>query len=153
VSLDLYARAEHLLGIETATEELHELYLNTLEAYAPANVLDIGCGRGGLMQKLSERGIETEGIDQSAVMVEAARRKGLSVSQKGICEVSGTFDFCEMFFNRVSLPHKILVLCDCLSQLLVHTHLFSASLLCHFSLKVTALWKLSCRNRISVSSV
>lgn len=109
MSLDLYARAEHLLGIEEATEQLHELYLNTLDNYAPRRLLDIGCGRGGLMEKLEAQGIESVGIDQSSVMVSAAAKKGLKVSQKGICEVSGRFDAAVAVFDVLNfLDHEAL---------------------------------------------
>jgi cyclopropane fatty-acyl-phospholipid synthase-like methyltransferase len=99
VSLDLYAKAEHLLGIEEATERLHELYLQTLSAYPARTLLDIGCGRGALMRRLQAEGIETVGIDQSAVMVEAAGAQGLDVSKKGICEVEGRFDAAVAVFD------------------------------------------------------
>ncbi|MEJ2468577.1 MAG: methionine biosynthesis protein MetW, partial [Campylobacterales bacterium] len=87
MSLDLYAKAEHLLGLEESTEQLHDLYLQTLENYPVTTLLDIGCGRGALMERAREMGIECMGIDQSAVMIEAAAAKGLKVEKKGICEV------------------------------------------------------------------
>lgn len=99
MSLDLYARAEHLLGIEESTERLHEIYLQTLENYPINRLLDIGCGRGLLMEKLHERGIECTGIDQSEVMVEAAAAKGFKVSKTGICEVKGAFDAAVAVFD------------------------------------------------------
>lgn len=99
MSLDLYAKAEHLLGIEASTERLHEIFRQTLKNYPVATLLDIGCGRGGLMEKLEEDGIECTGIDQSAVMVAAASEKGLNVSKKGICEVEGRFDAAAAVFD------------------------------------------------------
>ncbi len=99
MSLDLYAKAEHLLGIEDSTEQLHDIYLQTLENYPVNTLLDIGCGRGLLMEKLQERGIGCTGIDQSEVMVEAAAAKGLKVSRTGICEVRGSFDAAVAVFD------------------------------------------------------
>ena len=71
MGLDLYAKAEHLLGIEESTERLHDLYIQTLKKYPVKTLLDIGCGRGFLMEKAQELGMVCTGIDQSAVMVEA----------------------------------------------------------------------------------
>lgn len=99
MSLDLYAKAEHLLGIESSTEQLHELYLHTLENYPVDTLLDIGCGRGLLMEKLQEKGIACTGIDQSSVMIDAAAAKGLNVSKKGICETEGTYDAAVAVFD------------------------------------------------------
>lgn len=99
MSLDLYAKAEHLLGIEEATERLHDVYLHALENYEIVSLLDIGCGRGGLMEKLSGKGITCTGIDQSGVMVDAAAAKGLKAYKKGICEVAGAYDAAVAVFD------------------------------------------------------
>jgi cyclopropane fatty-acyl-phospholipid synthase-like methyltransferase len=99
VSLDLYAKAEHLLGIEASTEQLHEIYLQTLENYPVQTLLDIGCGRGALMERAREMGMACTGIDQSAVMIEAAAAKGLKAEQKGICEVEGSYDAAVAVFD------------------------------------------------------
>lgn len=99
VSLDLYAKAEHLLGIEDATEQLHDIYLQTLENYPVRDLLDIGCGRGVLMERLKAEGIKSVGIDQSAVMVEAARAKGLEAHHKGVCEAPGHYDAAVAVFD------------------------------------------------------
>jgi 2-polyprenyl-3-methyl-5-hydroxy-6-metoxy-1,4-benzoquinol methylase len=51
-NLDLYAKAEHLLGIEEATEALYDLYRSELDEYNVLSVLDVGCGGGGFMQRI-----------------------------------------------------------------------------------------------------
>lgn len=99
MSLDLYAKAEHLLGIRESTDRLHDLFRQTLKNYPVKTLLDIGCGRGGLMLKLQEEGIVCVGIDQSAVMVDAAAKRGLDVSRKGICEVTGRYDAAVAVFD------------------------------------------------------
>jgi O-antigen chain-terminating methyltransferase len=45
------------------------------------NVLDIGCGRGELLELLRERGIGARGIDTNDEMVEASRARGLTVDR------------------------------------------------------------------------
>ena len=99
MSLDLYARAEHLLGIEESTAFLHDSYAQTIAAYEPKTVLDIGCGRGGLMKLLQAEGISVKGIDLSGVMVNEAKADGLDVELKDICEVDGEFDAVVAVFD------------------------------------------------------
>ncbi|MCE5230679.1 class I SAM-dependent methyltransferase, partial [bacterium] len=48
---------------------------------APGQVLDIGCGRGELLTKLRERGVECFGAEVDPLMVEAARAAGVTVHQ------------------------------------------------------------------------
>ncbi|MET0739867.1 MAG: class I SAM-dependent methyltransferase [Acidimicrobiales bacterium] len=45
-----------------------------VEAYAPASVLDAGCGTGRVGIELAQRGIEVVGVDVDASMLATARR-------------------------------------------------------------------------------
>jgi SAM-dependent methyltransferase len=99
VSLDLYARAEHLLGIDEATEFLHDSYAQTIAAYEPRSVLDIGCGRGGLIKLLQQEGMDVKGIDLSEVMVRHAKNEGLDVECIDICDASGEYDMAVAVFD------------------------------------------------------
>lgn len=99
MSLDLYARTEHLCGIEEATEALHNLYRSELEEYDVTSLLDIGCGRGGFMQMMDEAGVSCKGTDLSAVMVEDARAKGLDVECLDICDAGGEYDAAVAIFD------------------------------------------------------
>jgi len=130
VSLDLYAKAEHLLGIEESTERLHDLYLHTLENYSVKTLLDIGCGRGGLMEKLQEEGVACTGIDQSSVMVEAARAKGLKALKKGICEVEGSYDAAVAVFDVLNFLDKdgLAIFLQCVAQRLENGGIFIADI-------------------------
>ncbi|RLA69796.1 MAG: methyltransferase type 12 [Epsilonproteobacteria bacterium] len=97
--LDLYARVEHLLGIEESTEFLHDSYSQTVAAYDVESVLDVGCGRGGLMKLLEAEGIKTKGIDLSAVMVDEAVSSGLNAECIDICEERGQYDAVVAVFD------------------------------------------------------
>lgn len=66
-------------GPEERVRELLEPYVEMLRGHAP--VLDLGCGRGELLQLLAEAGIEARGIDPDPGMVERCRAKGLAVDQ------------------------------------------------------------------------
>jgi len=130
VSLDLYAKAEHLLGIEESTERLHDIYLRTLAKYPIKTLLDIGCGRGGLMQQLKAKGIDPTGIDQSAVMAEAAVAKGLKAYKKGICEVEGSFDAAVAVFDVLNFLDKdgLFIFLQCVAQRLNPGGIFIADI-------------------------
>jgi len=101
-SLDLYSKVEHLLGIEESTAYLHTLYTEVLYNYDIKTLLDVGCGRGGLMETFQKYDIACEGIDLSGLMVEKAKAKGLIAEQKPICEVDKQYDAIVSVFDVVN---------------------------------------------------
>ncbi len=54
-------------------------YLPLLAGASP--VLDLGCGRGELLEALRDAGIVASGVDADPAMVEGCRRRGLDVAQ------------------------------------------------------------------------
>ena len=57
-----------------------------LEPYLPlfaaaTDVLDIGCGRGELLELLRDKGVAARGIDTNRAMVELCRSRGIAVEQ------------------------------------------------------------------------
>ena len=66
-------------GPEERVRELLEPYVELLRGHEP--VLDLGCGRGELLELLAEAGIEASGVDVDQGMVERSRAKGLAVEQ------------------------------------------------------------------------
>ena len=57
-----------------------------VESYLPllataSDVLDIGCGRGELLELLRDRGVTARGVDTNQAMVDACRAKGLQVER------------------------------------------------------------------------
>ena len=57
-----------------------------LESYVPllsgaSNVLDVGCGRGELLELLRERGVTARGVDTNQAMVDECRSRGLQVER------------------------------------------------------------------------
>ena len=97
--LELYARVEHLLGIEESTQFLHDSYAQTLEAYDVKSVLDIGCGRGGLMEQLAHDEIAAKGIDLSELMVKEAKAKGLNAECIDVADEKGQYDAAVAVFD------------------------------------------------------
>lgn len=54
-------------------------YVDTCIEHSVESVLEIGCGRGELLEGLREKGINAQGIDLDAAMVGRCQEKGLNV--------------------------------------------------------------------------
>jgi SAM-dependent methyltransferase len=54
-------------------------YLTILQS--AGDVLDVGCGRGELVELLRQRGVKARGIDTNHAMVELCRQRGLDVEE------------------------------------------------------------------------
>jgi 2-polyprenyl-3-methyl-5-hydroxy-6-metoxy-1,4-benzoquinol methylase len=66
-------------GPEERIRELLEPYVEILRGHEP--VLDVGCGRGELLDLLRDAGIAAAGVDLDEGMVERAREKGHEVER------------------------------------------------------------------------
>ncbi len=129
-NLDLYAKAEHLLGIEEATEALYDLYRSELDGYAVKTLLDIGCGRGGFMQRMQSDGVVCKGIDLSAVMVEECRAVGLDAECIDVADVDGKYDAIVAIFDVLNFlnEEELLKFMDALSLRLNDDGVFIADI-------------------------
>jgi len=105
-NLDLYAKAEHLLGIEEATEALYDLYRSELDEYNVKTLLDVGCGRGGFMQRMISDGVTCKGVDLSAVMVKECQAQGLDAECADVREIDGKFDAVVSIFDVLNFMDK-----------------------------------------------
>jgi cyclopropane fatty-acyl-phospholipid synthase-like methyltransferase len=105
-NLDLYAKAEHLLGIEEATEALYDLYRSELDEYNVKTLLDVGCGRGGFMQRMISDGVTCKGVDLSSVMVDECTAQGLDAECVAVKEVTGKFDAVVSIFDVLNFMNK-----------------------------------------------
>jgi cyclopropane fatty-acyl-phospholipid synthase-like methyltransferase len=129
-NLDLYAKSEHLLGIEESTEALYDLYRSELDAYSVKSLLDIGCGRGGFMRRMISDGVTCKGVDLSAVMVEECKEQGLDAQCIDVSEVNGKFDAIVAIFDVLNfLNHDELIrFLDAVSQKLNDEGVFIADI-------------------------
>lgn len=129
-NLDLYAKAEHLLGIEEATEALYDLYRSELDDYKIKTLLDIGCGRGGFMQRMTSDGVTCKGIDLSSVMVDECMANGLDAQCVDVSEVSGKYDAVVAIFDVLNfLNHdELLKFLDDVAQRLNDDGVFIADI-------------------------
>src|SRR5689334_2170586 len=81
---DYFAFERRMRGSVDAIRERQRRYVEDFRDAAP--VLDIGCGRGELLQLLREAGVDARGIDADADMVAYARGEGLDVEQADLVE-------------------------------------------------------------------
>jgi cyclopropane fatty-acyl-phospholipid synthase-like methyltransferase len=105
-NLDLYAKAEHLLGIEEATEALYDLYRSELDEYKAKTLLDVGCGRGGFMQRMISDGVTCKGVDLSAVMVDECKALGLDAQCIDVSQVEGKYDAVVSIFDVLNFLNQ-----------------------------------------------
>jgi cyclopropane fatty-acyl-phospholipid synthase-like methyltransferase len=108
-NLDLYAKAEHLLGIEEATEALYDLYRSELEEYKIKTLLDVGCGRGGFMQRMISDGVTCKGVDLSHLMVQECKAQGLDAECVDVKDVEGKYDAIVSIFDVLNFMDKELL--------------------------------------------
>jgi O-antigen chain-terminating methyltransferase len=85
-SLDAYKYVgfeDQFRGSQEVIRARQESYLPFFEHLraGPADVLDVGCGRGEFIELLSARGIPARGIDLNHEMTELCRAKGLNVTE------------------------------------------------------------------------
>ena len=105
-NLDLYAKAEHLLGIEEATEALYDLYRSELDEYNVKTLLDVGCGRGGFMRRMISDGVKCKGVDLSSIMVEECTAQGLDAECIAAKDVDGKYDAIVSIFDVLNFMDK-----------------------------------------------
>jgi O-antigen chain-terminating methyltransferase len=84
-SLEYLLLENRYRGSEERISSSLEHYAELLR-HAPGEVVDIGCGRGELVQLLLERGIACRGIDLDPAMVARCQQKGLPVTLANLFE-------------------------------------------------------------------
>jgi len=105
-NLDLYAKAEHLLGIDEATEALYDVYRAELDSYEVKTLLDVGCGRGGFMQRMISDGVKCKGVDLSSVMIEDCKAQDLDAECIDVSKASGKYDAIVSIFDVLNFMDK-----------------------------------------------
>jgi O-antigen chain-terminating methyltransferase len=81
---DYFAFESRMRGSVEAIRERQRRYVEDFREAGP--VLDVGCGRGELLQLLREAAVDARGIDADADMVAYARGEGLDVEQADLVE-------------------------------------------------------------------
>ncbi len=129
-NLDLYAKAEHLLGIEEATEALYDLYRSELDGKDVKTLLDVGCGRGGFMTRMISDGVTCKGVDLSKVMVEECKLQGLDAECIDVAQVEGKYDAVVAIFDVLNFLNEadLLKFLDAVSEKLNDDGIFIADI-------------------------
>ncbi|MCB9904395.1 MAG: class I SAM-dependent methyltransferase [Planctomycetes bacterium] len=95
-----------MLGLRACTaEENHawslEQFVASLLREAPNSVLDVGCGAGGLMKQVADRGVPVVGVDQAGPKLEALQAEGADARGGSAYELP----FDDGAFDWVTLRH------------------------------------------------
>jgi trans-aconitate methyltransferase len=75
--------------------------LDLLQPQPGEKILDLGCGDGVLTEKLSALGVQVLGVDSSANMVEAAKRRGFDARVIDATAMTFENEFDAVFSNAV----------------------------------------------------
>ncbi len=82
--IDWLKFAEKFRGSEAAIKQRQQLYAFRFQGHAP--VLDIGCGRGEMLEVFRDAGIEARGIERNEDSIALCRGKGLHVESADLFE-------------------------------------------------------------------
>ncbi len=154
-NLDLYAKAEHLLGIEEATEALYDLYRSELDDKEVKTLLDVGCGRGGFMQRMISDGVTCKGVDLSSVMVEECKAQGLDAECIDVSHVGGKYDAVVSIFDVLNFlnEEELLIFLNSISEKLNDDGIFIADINTRYGFSDVAEGTMSSENEKEFLSV
>src|SRR5262249_2026405 len=80
---------------------LGQAVFDLLNPQTGEHILDLGSGDGGLTEKLAATGTHSEGVDSSAGMVPAPRRRGLDARVMDATKLTFDQEFDAVFSNAV----------------------------------------------------
>ena len=154
-NLDLYAKAEHLLGIEEATEALYDLYRSELDDKNIKTLLDVGCGRGGFMQRMISDGVVCKGIDLSSLMIQECKEKGLDAECIDVKDVNGKYDAVVSIFDVLNFLNndELINFLDAISNKLNNDGIFIADINTRYGFSDVAEGTMSSENEKEFLSV
>ncbi|HSB73266.1 MAG TPA: class I SAM-dependent methyltransferase [Candidatus Methylomirabilis sp.] len=87
--------------------EAAELLRSLQDGAGPGRLLDVGCGFGGFVDLMRERGWDAEGLDPSPAVVSAAASKGRPVrlgTLEGLKAEAAAYDAVTLFYVLEHLP-------------------------------------------------
>jgi SAM-dependent methyltransferase len=117
--LTLYARYHFRDGENEASwdrlmsgvfAEAAEVLCSSRNGSGPGRLLDVGCGFGGFVARMRERGWDAEGLDPSPAVVSTATDKGRPVrfgTLEGMRSERGAYDAVTMFYVLEHLPDPV----------------------------------------------
>ena len=121
-ALDIYAKAEDLLGVKDAAPKLYEYYIDALKQLKFKSLIDVGCGGGDFLLNvdIEFNQIELFGIDLSLEMVKKSRKKGLNVECIDICKIDKKFDVITCVYDMLNYlsPDDLRLFMKCVTKIL-----------------------------------
>jgi SAM-dependent methyltransferase len=118
--LDIYAKAEDLLGVKDAAPKLYDYYIDALKQIKFDSLLDVGCGSGDFLLNVESEFNKAElfGIDLSSEMVKRSKKKGLKVECIDLCQVKKSFDVITCVYDMLNYlsPEKLSSFLECLIE-------------------------------------
>lgn len=84
--------------------------IELVKTVRPKSILEVGCGAGEFLQKISSSVEYSLGIDINESALDLARKKGLEVCAKSVHDLKGTFDMIVLFqvLEHLESPSEIL---------------------------------------------
>lgn len=106
--LDIYAKVEDLLGMESVSPKLYEYYSTFLNVLEFQTLLDIGCGSGVFLDTLRTLYPQKDffGIDKSYGMVQKALNLGINAQHTTIDGVTERYDIATATFDMLNYLSK-----------------------------------------------
>ena len=84
--------------------------IELVQEIRPKSILEIGCGAGEFLQKISSSVEFSLGLDFNEAALASARKKGLNVSNENIQNLKGNFDMIVLFevLEHLESPYNIM---------------------------------------------
>lgn len=105
MGLDLYSKVEPYLEFHDEVKKLHELFIDIVGEINPKTLLDLGCGRGDLLEQLSKN-IKVKGIDLSSEQIKVCKEKGLDASTTNMYDLDEKFKAITATFDVLNYIAK-----------------------------------------------
>lgn len=100
---DIYDSAYFEMVEETTGASVEVIADSILDKFSPASVIDVGCGTGALLERLSSSGVRPFGIEYADAALEFCRRRRLPVRQLDLNDREATDSIDEPFDVAVSM--------------------------------------------------
>jgi len=103
-ALDIYAKAEDLLGVKDAAPRLYDYYIDALKQLKFYSLLDVGCGSGEFLINVESEftNVDLFGVDLSPEMIKKSKKKGLKAECIDVCKVEEKFDVITCVYDMIN---------------------------------------------------
>ena len=103
--MDFYSRISKNSWYYEESKWEFELAANIVAQLKPKDLLEIGCGKGFFLDKVSSLGINVEGIDINRDAVASCKAKGLKVEGADVFNIKKSYDMVVLFQVLEHMEH------------------------------------------------